>query len=135
MMAQASPARTIEYVGQIQNRDASRVRPRSVSPRLHPAAEHFAEFRHHRAHMSILAVVEPVPVVREPKVHAQFVERGVGATQVLLACRTALALRFEQGFLKIERTIHEALADRRAKGTRNFFSLRHQPMQEIEGFR
>jgi hypothetical protein len=63
---------------------------------FHPAAQQTTQFCHHHADMPVLAIIEPVPVVRQAQIQPQFVERGIGFAQMLLPGGAALALSIIQ---------------------------------------
>ena len=137
-MAQVSPVRTWWYrVGRILKPGATWICSRGAHPLLRaglfdPAPQQLADFRHMGADVCVLAIVEPMPAVREPQIEAQPVEGRIGVLKGRLTARSARALRCEYGFLAIEGGIHEAQGHGLAMHPRKSLRLGQQPVQQIE---
>ena len=68
----------------------------------------------------------------QPQVHAQLVQTGIGLGQPLAARGSAARLRLVQLRGDVQRRCQQAAGHRRAERTRERFSFRHKPRQEIE---
>ena len=62
--------------------------------------------------MSILPVIEPLPVVGQPQIEPQLVESRIGLPQMPLPRAAALTLGVKQPLLKIHRRIQQTLCHR-----------------------
>lgn len=50
-----------------------------------PSPEQLTNFGNHRAHMAILSIVEPAPMMNQTQIQAQFVQMGIGCPQMFVA--------------------------------------------------
>ncbi len=82
--------------------------------------------------MPVLAVVQPLPAVRQTQVQPQRIKRRIGFPQVSLPGRAALALSGEERLLEIQRGIHQTLYHCLAVHFRELLGLGQQPGQQIK---
>ena len=141
-MAQACPVRTLPLgVGRIAEPDAAWIRSRGVhfffAPRsrrtlAHPAAEQAAHLAYHGAHMGVLPIIQPAPMMGEPQVQPQRVQCRIRARQRRLPGRTARGLGAEHRFLAIQRSRHQSMRYRMTIGPGKTFAFRQQPSQQVK---
>ena len=68
--------------------------------------------------MTVLAAGQPLPLVRQPQVDAETVERGVGAAEVAEAGGSGLTLRLVERIVRVQGGVHQALHCRMPEGAR-----------------
>ena len=139
-MARMRPARMVRGTpsGAQKNGHPLGSRPRGVHllsalGLAQPAAEQAADLGYHATGVLVLAVVQPVPVMREPQVQADTVECGIHAMQPLQAGATAPGLGLEQALLDVQRGIEQAFGHRVPVGPRKALALGQQPGKQVVG--
>jgi len=98
----------------------------------YPAAQELADLGHHAAHMRILSVVDPCPMVGKSQIKAQSVECGIRSPESTPTLIVAAGLSGKDRFLAIKGCIHQAQGDGTTMRAREMLNLGHQPGKQIE---
>ena len=116
--AQRGPVRTVQTtVGRIPGWRAVGQRPRLftlndrlkssplvllLSGSLDPSSQHSPNLSDHIAGVVVLAIIDPFASMDQTKIEPNFVELGIGDSQVALTSPSPFAHRVKDRFLKIE---------------------------------
>lgn len=133
-MAREHPVRT-HCVGRISNLEHFGASVRSAPPFSFlpdPAAEQATEFSDLPAHVFILPVVQPAPMVCQPQIESKLVEPRIALQQALPAGAGRCLARAEQEFLEVECAVQQPANHAMAMDFRKGLALRDQPGQEVE---